>query len=678
MVTQLRQSGLLRARQRGRHRRAAELRRAWQARRQHARWWQTCLPIFPVRSSSGFRPVTRWGPPMTLPFGVDLPRGRGSAAARRSSRNQPSNEPDDPSHRHLRDRDGHAGRDAQAERFNVRGSDQDVYPPMSDFLAAEGIPALAGYRAGTHQRGPRSRRRRQCHLARQSRARGSARSQDPVLLAARSDPRALPLGRAVDCRSPGTHGKTTTTAMTGWLLTHGGARSQRPGRRHRAELRRARIELSPRPGTRLRHRRGRVRQRVLRQDREVPEVSAGHRRRQQRRVRPRGYLRGFRRRHAGVPPAGQSRAAARTAADRRRQPRRARAGATRRYRACETFGTGREPTLDWQAHDLEPTVRHDAVQGPPRRRRRSAASRCRWSARTTCATRLAAIAVATETGVSVERIAEGLRAFAGVKRRLEVVGVADGVTVYDDFAHHPTAVAETLAALRAAEPEARIWAVFEPRSASSCRRVFQDDFARAFAGADEVLLAPVFRSTLPESERLSIPQLVRDLECTRPVGARSRVDRRHRVDDRRRASARRSRRADVERRLRRHPSEAAAGARRRERRSTIVPAGDSALIVEFEARIDPSVNARAIALAEAHSGRASAGRPRRRADIPVGRDLFRSAAHERRRAVWHESRREAAQPLVPTGDTAAPLSHSGLLWRRARSGSRCRRRVRAR
>src|SRR5436190_5685511 len=124
---------------------------------------------------------------------------------------------------------------------------------------------------------------------------------------------------------------------------------------------------------------------------------------------------------------------------------------------------------------------------------------------------LAAIAVATETGVGVDRIVEGLRAFAGVKRRLEVVGVADGVTVYDDFAHHPTAVAETLAAVRAANPKARLWAVFEPRSASSCRRVFQDDFARAFAGANEVLIAPVYRSSLAESERLSIPQLIRDL-----------------------------------------------------------------------------------------------------------------------------------------------------------------------
>ena len=93
------------------------------------------------------------------------------------------------------------------------------------------------------------------------------------------------------------------------------------------------------------------------------------------------------------------------------------------------------------------------------------------------------------------------------------------MTVYDDFAHHPTAVAETLAGLRAAHPDARIWAVFEPRSASSCRRVFQDDFARAFGGADEVLIAPVFRSTLPEAERLSVPELVRNLRA-RGVTAR--------------------------------------------------------------------------------------------------------------------------------------------------------------
>ena len=178
----------------------------------------------------------------------------------------------------------------------------------------------------------------------------------------------------------------------------------------------------------------------------------------------------------------------------------------------ETFGTSDQtPALDWQAHELEPTC--DTTKFKVRRHGSPFGSfEVPLVGAHNVRNALAAIAVATETGVGVDRVVEGLRLFAGVKRRLEVVGIADGVTVYDDFAHHPTAVAETLAAVRAANPQSRIWAVFEPRSASSCRRIFQDDFARAFAGADEVLLAPVFRSKLPDTERLSIPQLVRDLE----------------------------------------------------------------------------------------------------------------------------------------------------------------------
>jgi UDP-N-acetylmuramate: L-alanyl-gamma-D-glutamyl-meso-diaminopimelate ligase len=124
---------------------------------------------------------------------------------------------------------------------------------------------------------------------------------------------------------------------------------------------------------------------------------------------------------------------------------------------------------------------------------------------------LAAIAVGVDLGLDVDRLRAGLATFKGVKRRLEVVGEAGGVTVYDDFAHHPTAVEETLRAVREAAPGQRIWAIFEPRSASSCRRVFQDDFARAFGGAQEVVLASVFRSTLPPEERLSEAQLVDDL-----------------------------------------------------------------------------------------------------------------------------------------------------------------------
>ncbi len=132
---------------------------------------------------------------------------------------------------------------------------------------------------------------------------------------------------------------------------------------------------------------------------------------------------------------------------------------------------------------------------------------------------LVAIAIGADRGLDVERLRAALQGFKGVKRRLEVVGEARGVTVYDDFAHHPTAVEETLKAMRRASPDTRIWAIFEPRSASSCRRVFQDAFAAAFAGADEVVIASVFRSTLPPEERLSEDQLVKDLTA-RDIHAR--------------------------------------------------------------------------------------------------------------------------------------------------------------
>ena len=107
---------------------------------------------------------------------------------------------------------------------------------------------------------------------------------------------------------------------------------------------------------------------------------------------------------------------------------------------------------------------------------------------------LSAIIAADALGVSKEEIAEGLRTFKNVKRRLEIRGEAGGVVVYDDFAHHPTAVRETLTAVRENFPEARIWAVFEPRSQTSRRSVFESGFAQALAVADVAVIAPVFSS----------------------------------------------------------------------------------------------------------------------------------------------------------------------------------------
>ena len=126
---------------------------------------------------------------------------------------------------------------------------------------------------------------------------------------------------------------------------------------------------------------------------------------------------------------------------------------------------------------------------------------------------LAAIAVGHAAGLEFSAIAEGLSEFRGVKRRLELRGTARGVAVYDDFAHHPTAILETVRAIKSANPSRRVWAVFEPRSATSCRKIFQNDFANAFAasGADEVILASVFRATLPDDQRLSLDEIIHDL-----------------------------------------------------------------------------------------------------------------------------------------------------------------------
>ena len=135
---------------------------------------------------------------------------------------------------------------------------------------------------------------------------------------------------------------------------------------------------------------------------------------------------------------------------------------------------------------------------------------------------LGVMLIAAEVGVGWEEAAAALADFRGVRRRQEVVGEAKGVTVIDDFAHHPTAVAGTLAALRARYPGGRLRAVFEPRSNTSRRRVFQDEFVRALATADEAVLAQVFTKAsdpIPPEERLAPETLVSDL-CARGVPAR--------------------------------------------------------------------------------------------------------------------------------------------------------------
>ena len=415
---------------------------------------------------------------------------------------------------------------------DVRGSDQNVYPPMSEFLREQGITTLQGYRAehitadidlvvvgNAISRGNPEleevldRKIRYCSLPEAVR--------DHFLWGARS------------IVITGTHGKTTTTSLTGWLLAHGGA-DPNVFIGGIAEN----FESSYRVGG--------GRDFVIEGDeydsaffdktakflKYLPDIAV---------------VNNVEFDHADIYP---DLAAIRLAFHRfvNLIPRRgllvlgaddaeAAALAGRAQCRVETFGIS--DAADWQAHDLrvEGTTTIFSV-----RRRGQPIGTFALPLLGTFNVRnaLAALAVGVAVGLDTDTMAGALRTFKGVRRRMELRGTAAGVSVYDDFAHHPTAIGETLAGVRTAFPKRRLWAIFEPRSATSCRRIFQSDFARALSGADTVVIPAVFRSTLPDDQRLSAEQLVADLEAAK-------VDARYipRVDDIVAAVAKEAREGDL-------------------------------------------------------------------------------------------------------------------------------------
>lgn len=124
----------------------------------------------------------------------------------------------------------------------------------------------------------------------------------------------------------------------------------------------------------------------------------------------------------------------------------------------------------------------------------------------------AAAALAANYGIGKDAIREALGSFKSVKRRLEVRAEIHGVTIVEDFAHHPTAIAATLKALRGRYPGRRLWAILEPRSNTLRRNVLQKELAHSLALADEAVLAGIFKSeTIPERERLDVEAVAREI-----------------------------------------------------------------------------------------------------------------------------------------------------------------------
>jgi len=133
----------------------------------------------------------------------------------------------------------------------------------------------------------------------------------------------------------------------------------------------------------------------------------------------------------------------------------------------------------------------------------------------------AAAALAASCGIDTVEISAALKTFKSVKRRLEVRATLNGVTIIDDFAHHPTAIAGTLKALRSRYPDSRLWVILEPRSNTLRRNVFQTDLARSLALADEVVVAEVFKSeAIPAVERLDLAAVASDIK---KQGRRARI-----------------------------------------------------------------------------------------------------------------------------------------------------------
>ena len=388
---------------------------------------------------------------------------------------------------------------------DVQGSDHAVYPPMSDFLRGESIRVLDGYRAD--------------HITPNidvvvvgnAISRGNPELEEVLDRRMRfvSLPEAIREEFLWDSRSiviAGTHGKTTTTALTGWLLT---SASRDPS------MLVGGIALNFRGSYRL----GSGRDFVIEGDeydsaffdktakflKYLPDIVViGNLEYDHADIYPdmEALRVAFRRLLVLVPRTGRVIIGADSPEAARLAP--------LAHCPVETFGLDANAT--WRATAVMPAegrVRFDVWHDGQPFGQFSSPLYGGHNVRNA----LAAIAVGHAAGLTADELRVGLAEFEGVRRRLEMRGQAKGITVFDDFAHHPTAILETLRAVRWSYPDRRIWAIFEPRSATSCRRVFQNDFVRAFeqSGADEIILAPVFRSQLPADERLSVADVIDDL-----------------------------------------------------------------------------------------------------------------------------------------------------------------------
>ena len=217
-----------------------------------------------------------------------------------------------------------------------------------------------------------------------------------------------------------------------------------------------------------------------------------------------------------IPPHGESGSAQRAHRSLGRKRKRFAASYTKRFARWRRMDSRLE-SIGLRAIWNSPTARRDSAFHAGGRE--VARVRMALSGRHNVLNAVAAIAIAHGRGVSGDAIAEAMAAFRGVLRRLEVKGESSGVLVVDDFAHHPTAIRATIDAARHRWPGRKLWAVFEPRSNTMRRRVFENDLAASLATADVAVLGAVNRAKLLSDEERMSPDRV--FEAIRKAGRKA-------------------------------------------------------------------------------------------------------------------------------------------------------------
>lgn len=392
----------------------------------------------------------------------------------------------------------------KAQGYRVTGSDQNVYPPMSTYLAHVGIDVRVGFTA-EHLVG-----RPDLVIIGNAVSRGNPEAEAvldaniPYL----SFPQALGkflIGSRQSIVIAGTHGKTTTTALAAWVLKCAGLKpgffvggvplnfgsGWDPGEGDQVVLEGDEYDSAFfDKGPKFLHYRP---QSTILTSVEFDHADI---------YRDLGHLQQAFRRLARLIPSSGLLVACYDYPGVREVVKAA---------SCRIVSYGDDHSCDWTVRSVRADGRRSYFD-PCFRKNSEGVVELGAIGRHNVKNALAVYVLGRELGIARNKLLEGFASFSGVKRRQEFRGEVRGVLLIDDFAHHPTAVAETIIAVKDAFVGRRVWAVFEPRSNTSRRNIFECEFARALALADRVILSGLHQpEKIPEPERLSVQRVIESI-----------------------------------------------------------------------------------------------------------------------------------------------------------------------